>query len=53
LAVGGDVRLVPNQGQSLNLQAPLGNPDLIPIPAQRLARTKIRGGLINEYDAAA
>ena len=41
-----------HQGQGLNLRAPLDNPDLIPFPAQRITRTRILGGLINEYDAA-
>ncbi len=42
-----------HQGHGLNLRAPMDDPDLIPFPAQRITRTKILGGLINEYDAAA
>jgi putative transposase len=42
-----------HQGQGLSLRAPLDDPDVIPFPAQRITRTKILGGLINEYDAAA
>jgi transposase InsO family protein len=42
-----------HQGHGLSLRAPLDDPDIIPFPAQRIARTKILGGLINEYDAAA
>jgi len=42
-----------HQGHGLSLRAPLDDPDVIPFPAQRIARTKILGGLINEYDAAA
>jgi len=43
----------PHQGYDLNLRAPLDDPDVIPFPAGRITRTKILGGLINEYDAAA
>ena len=42
-----------HQGHGLNLRAPLDDPNVIPFPAQRITRTKILGGLINEYDAAA
>ncbi|WP_370358589.1 helix-turn-helix domain-containing protein [Catenulispora sp. MAP12-49] len=42
-----------HQGHALSLRAPLDDPNVIPFPAQRIARTKILGGLINEYDAAA
>jgi putative transposase len=42
-----------HQGHGLNLRAPLDDPNVIPFPAHRIARTKILGGLINEYDAAA
>ncbi|MEY9889929.1 putative transposase [Catenulispora sp. MAP5-51] len=41
-----------HQGHGLNLRAPLDDPNVILFPAQRIARTKILGGLINEYDAA-
>ena len=30
--------------------APLDDPDIIPFPSHRITRTKILGGLINEYD---
>ena len=40
-----------HQGDGLDLRAPLDDPDVIPFPAQRITRTKILGGLINEYDA--
>jgi hypothetical protein len=42
-----------HQGHGLNLRAPLDDPNIIPFPAHRVTRTKILGGLINEYDAAA
>ena len=42
-----------HQGHGLNLRAPLDDPNVVPFPAQRITRTKILGGLINEYDAAA
>ena len=42
-----------HQGHGLNLMAPLDDSTVIPFPAQRITRTKILGGLINEYDAAA
>jgi len=42
-----------HQRHGLNLMAPLDDPNVIPFPAQRTIRTKILGGLINEYDAAA
>jgi putative transposase len=42
-----------HQGHGLNLRAPLDDPTVIPFPAQRIIRTKILGGLINEYDTAA
>ena len=41
-----------HQGHELNLRAPLDDPNVIPFPAPTIARTKILGGLINEYDAA-
>ena len=31
---------------------PSMTPDIIPFPADRITRTKILGGLINEYDTA-
>ena len=34
-------------------QAPLDDLNVIPFPAQRITRTKILGGLTNEYDTAA
>jgi putative transposase len=40
-----------HQGHGLNLRAPLDDADAIPFSAQRITRTKILGGLINEYDA--
>lgn len=40
-----------HQADGLDLRAPLDDPDVIPFPAQRITRTKILGGLINEYDA--
>jgi putative transposase len=42
-----------HQGHGLNLRAPLHDPNVIPFPAQRITQTKILGGLINEYGAAA
>jgi putative transposase len=42
-----------HQGHGLSLRAPLDDPNVIPFPAQRITRTKVLGGLINEYDAAA
>ncbi|WP_323746049.1 integrase core domain-containing protein [Catenulispora pinisilvae] len=42
-----------HQGHGLNLRAPLDDPNVIPFPAKRITRTKILGGLTNEYDAAA
>ena len=42
-----------HQGHALNLRAPLDDQNVIPFPAKRITRTKIFGGLINEYDAAA
>ena len=42
-----------HQGNGLDLRAPLDDPNVIPFPAQRINRTKILGGLINEYDTAA
>lgn len=42
-----------HQGHGLNLRAPLDDPNVIPFPALRITRTKILGGLINEYDPAA
>jgi hypothetical protein len=40
------------QGHGLDLRAPLDDPDIVPFPAHRITRTKILGGLINEYDTA-
>jgi len=42
-----------HQGEGLNLRAPLDDPNVISLPAHRITRTKILGGLINEYDTAA
>lgn len=42
-----------HQGHGLNLRAPFDDPNVLPFPAQRIIRTKILGGLINEYDTAA
>ena len=42
-----------HQGRGLGLRAPLDDPHVIPFPAQRITRTKILGGLTNEYDIAA
>jgi putative transposase len=42
-----------HQGHGLKLRAPLDDPNVIPFPAHRITRTKILGGLINEYDTAA
>lgn len=42
-----------HQARGLGLRAPLDDPDVIPFPAGRITRTKILGGLINEYDIAA
>jgi transposase InsO family protein len=42
-----------HQGHGLSLRAPLDDPDIIPFPAQRITRTKISGGVINEYEIAA
>jgi hypothetical protein len=42
-----------HQGHGLNLRAPLDDPNVIPFRAQRITRTKILSGLINEYDAPA
>jgi hypothetical protein len=42
-----------HQGHGLNLRAPLDDPNAIPFPAHRITRTKIFGGLINEFDVAA
>jgi transposase InsO family protein len=42
-----------HQGDGLNLRAPLDDPNVIPFPAHRITRTKILGGLINEYGPAA
>jgi transposase InsO family protein len=42
-----------HQGHGLNLRAPLDDPNVVPFPAQRITRTKILGGLINEYETAA
>ena len=41
-----------HQGDGLDLRAPLDN-HAISLPPRRIARTKILGGLINEYDTAA
>lgn len=42
-----------HQGLGLSLRPSLDYSNIIPIPAHRIARTKILGGLINENDAAA
>jgi len=44
-----------HQGAGLNLRAPNDDPNVIPfsIPADRIHRTAILGGLINEYETAA
>jgi transposase InsO family protein len=42
-----------HQGHGLNLRAPLDDRNIIPFPAHRITRTKILGGLINEYGTAA
>jgi putative transposase len=42
-----------HQGHGPNLRAPLDDPNVVPFPAHRITRTKILGGLINEYDTAA
>jgi transposase InsO family protein len=42
-----------HQGHGLNLRAPFDDQNVIPFPAKRITRTKILGGLINEYDTAA
>jgi transposase InsO family protein len=42
-----------HQGDGLDLRAPLDDPDVIAFPAHRITRTKILGGLINEYDSTA
>jgi hypothetical protein len=42
-----------SSGHRLNLRAPLDDPNVIPLPAHQIIRTKILGGLINEYDTAA
>lgn len=44
-----------HQGDGLHLRAPDDDPDVFPfpVPAGRIQRTAILGGLINEYDAAA
>ena len=42
-----------HQGHGLNLRAPLDDPNVVQFPAQRITRTKILGGLINEYETAA
>jgi hypothetical protein len=36
-----------------NLRAPLDEPNVVAVPVQRISRTKILDGLINEYEAAA
>jgi putative transposase len=41
-----------HQGDGLSLRAPLDDPNVIPFPAHRITRTKILGGLINEYSTA-
>ena len=40
-----------HQGDGMHLRAPLDDPNAIPFPAQRITRTKILDGLINEYEA--
>lgn len=42
-----------HQGHGLDLRAPLDDPNIIPLPARRITRTKIPGVLINEYETAA
>jgi putative transposase len=42
-----------HQAHGLSLRAPLDDPGVIPFPAHRITRTKILGGLMNEYDIAA
>jgi len=38
---------------ALNLRAPTDDPGVIPLPAHRIRRAPVLGGLINEYKAAA
>jgi putative transposase len=42
-----------HQGEGLNLRAPLDDPNVIAFPANRIARTKLLGGLIIEYSRSA
>ena len=37
--------------RALNLRAPADNPSIIPFPGNRIRRTPVLGGLINEYEA--
>jgi putative transposase len=37
--------------RALNLRAPADDPSIIPFPANRIRRTPVLGGLINEYEA--
>jgi putative transposase len=39
--------------RALNLRAPADDPSVIPLPAHRIRRTPVLGGLINEYEAVA
>jgi putative transposase len=36
--------------RALNLRAPADNPGIIPLPAHRIRRAPVLGGLINEYE---
>jgi putative transposase len=42
-----------HQGEGLELRAPLDDPNVIRLPAHRISRTKVLGGLLNEYTASA
>jgi len=44
-----------HQGTGLNLRAPDDDPNVIPfpVPASRVRRQSVLGGLTNEYDTAA
>jgi putative transposase len=44
-----------HQGHDMNLRAPDDNPDIIspPAPPDRIRRSPVLGGLINQYEAAA
>lgn len=39
--------------RALNLRAPADDPGVIPLPAHRIRRTPVPGGLINQYEAVA